>query len=275
MPSLNEPSVHQVDRSARQLRSTLVSEKNVSALQRGLLVMETVNENGPIGLSSIQNKCGLPKATVLRMLETLCSLGYVQFDSVKKVYQVGARALALSNNFSFETHLLAVIEPVVERLRVKLGWPSDVAVFQHDKMVIVDTNRRPGMLSANRTIGSRVPIMPSATGRAYLAALQTHERDQIVSKLKQSDDPFEKTAKDSKYIERLVSETIGRGYAISNQEFLPGNIGAAVPILHDGKVVCVINFIALAKVSTLDKIQRESVPLLLQTKEEIEELLSR
>lgn len=252
-----------------------MSQKHVSALQRGLLVMETVNEHGPIGLSSIQGLCGLPKATVLRMLETLCSSGYVQFDNEKKIYQVGARALALSNNFSFENHLLTVIRPVVEDLRSKLGWPSDVAVFQHDKMVIVDTNRKPGMLSANRTIGSRIPIMASATGRAYISALEKKERDELVMRLASSEDPFEKLARKINHVEALVAETVERGYAVSDQEFLSGNIGAAVPIVHDAKVVCVINLIALARVSSLDVVQRESVPLLLHAKRKIEGLLKK
>ncbi|WP_282042250.1 IclR family transcriptional regulator domain-containing protein [Halomonas alimentaria] len=250
-----------------------MSVKQISALQRGLLVLEAVNEHGPIGLTALKEITGFPKASVLRILETLRHQGYIHFDEADKEYVISARSLALSNNFSFEMHSLRVVKPVVEKLRDSLGWPSDVAIYQHDKMVIADTNRRPGMLSANRTVGSRVPMLVSATGRAYLAAIKAVERAQIIERLKEATDPYEQAAKDAALVERIVRETQARGYALSNQEYMAGNIGAAVPIVHGQSVICVINLIALAKVSSLEEVENESVPLLLEAKAEIEKRL--
>lgn len=249
----------------------MASTPPVNALLRGLLVLEAVNAYGPVGLSEVRNHTGIPKATALRLLESLRQAGYLTFDEWSRTYNVSLRALALSNNVSQDSRLVETVRPVMERLRQRLGWPSDLAVFQSGKMVIVDTNRRPGMLSSNRSIGSRVPIMASATGRVYLANISTEEQEKLIGALRTSADPFEKLARNAGAVDRIIKETRERGYAISNQEFLKGNRGAAVAIKQDEKVVCVVNLIAIASLVTLEEVEKRYVPMLLQAKSEIEE----
>ncbi len=246
----------------------------VNALMRGLLVLEAVNAYGPAGLSQVQHHTGIPKATVLRLLESLRQAGYLTFDADSRTYQVGLRALALSNNVSSDDNLLQIARPIMARLREKMGWPSDLAVFQHDKMVIVDTNRQPGILSSNRSIGSRVPMLASATGRAYLAAVPEAEQQRILLHLKDATDPFEKLARDPAAVQRILTETARRGYALSDQEFLKTNRGAAVAVMRGPQVVCVINLIAVAALATLADVEQRYVPMLFEAKAELEQKLA-
>lgn len=248
----------------------MASTPPVNALLRGLLVLEAVNAYGPVGLSEVRNHTGIPKATALRLLESLRQAGDLTFDEWSRTYNVSLRALALSNNVAQDNRLVETVRPVIERLRLKLGWPSDLAVFQSGKMVIVDTNRRPGMLSSNRSIGSRVPIMASATGRAYLANIPAAEQEKLVSALRTSSDPFEKLARNAGAVERIIRETRDRGYALSNQEFLKSNRGAAVAVKRGDEVVCVVNLIAIASLVTLEEVEKRYVPMLLEAKAEIE-----
>lgn len=251
----------------------MVSSLPVNALLRGLIVLEAVNAYGPVGLSDLQRHTGIPKATALRLLESLRQAGYLTFDSHARTYKVSLRALALSNNVSSENHLVELARPIMERLRLKLGWPSDLAVFQHDKMVIIDTNRQPGMLSSNRSIGSRVPMLASATGRAYLAAVAPSERERLLEMLRASSDPFEKLATNLTAAQKMLAETEKRGYALSDQEFLKTNRGAAVAVMNGETVACVINLIAIASLVLLDEVERRYVPMLFEAKAEMEEQL--
>ena len=245
----------------------------VNALLRGLLVLEAVNTYGPAGLSQLWRHTGLPKATALRLLESLRQVGYLTFDPDAQTYRVSLRTLALSNNVSFEHQMMEVARPVMARLREKLGWPSDLAVFQHDKMVIVDTNRQPGMLSTNRSIGSRVPLMASATGRIYLASTSKEERSRLLDSLATSTDPFEQLAKDRSAAERLLDKTAKRGYGISDQEFLKTNRGAAVAIMRGTEVVAVINLIAIASLVSIEEVKKRYVPMLFEAKADFEQQL--
>ena len=245
----------------------------VNALLRGLLVLEAVNTHGPVGLAQLWRHTGLPKATTLRLLESLRQAGYISFDTKAQTYRVSLRTLALSNNVSFEDQMLEVARPIMARLRERLGWASDLAVLQHDKMVIVDTNRQPGMLSTNRSIGSRVPLMASATGRIYLASTSEQERSRLLDLLATSPDPFEQLAHDRPAAERLLSQTAKRGYGLSDQEFLKTNRGAAVAVMRGNEVVCVINLIAIATLVSIDEVKKRYVPMLLDAKAEFEQEL--
>jgi IclR family mhp operon transcriptional activator len=251
----------------------MASTPPVNALLRGLLVLEAVNTHGPAGLSQLWRHTGLPKATVLRLLESLRQVGYLSFDPDSQTYRVSLRTLALSNNVSFEHQMMDVARPLMARLRARLGWPSDMAVFQHDKMVIVDTNRQPGMLSTNRSIGSRVPMMASATGRIYMASTSAQERSRLLDSLALSTDPYEQLARDRVAAERLLAQTARRGYGLSDQEFLKTNRGAAVPIMRGNEVVCVINLIAIASLVSIEDVKKRYVPMLLDAKAEFEEQL--
>lgn len=248
----------------------MASTPPVNALLRGLLVLEAVNTCGPAGLSQLWRRTGLPKATVLRLLESLRQAGYLSFDPEDQTYRVSLRTLALSNNVSFEYQMMEVARPVMGRLRARLGWPSDLAVFQHDKMVIVDTNREPGFLSNNRSIGSRVPMLASATGRIYLASTSVQERTQVLDALARSTDPYEQLARDRAAAERLLAQTAKRGYGLSNQEFLKTNRGAAVAVMCGGEVVCVINLIAIASLVSIEDVKKRYVPMLFDAKAEFE-----
>ncbi len=248
----------------------MTSSPTVTSLLRGLSVLEAVNTHGPAGLSQLVRHTSLPKATVLRMLESLRHAGYISFDPESQTYRVGLRSLALSNSVSFEDQMLEIARPVMARLRERLGWPSDLAVFQHDKMVIVDTNRKLGMLSTNRTIGSRIPLMASATGRAYMASTSPQERNRLLDMLATSPDPFEQLAKDRPAAEKMLAQTARRGYGLSNQEFLKTNRGAAVAVMRGDEVACVINLIAIATLVSMDEVEKRYVPMLLEAKAELE-----
>ena len=138
----------------------------VNALHRGLPILRAIND-GHAQLREISAATKLPKSTIARMLETLVAGGYVAQDE-KKGYHVTARVLALSRGYNANEFLLKAAQPVLEGLRRHQIWPSDLAVFDQDAMVILDTGRDPGTLSLNRTVGSRLPVLVTSLGRAFL-----------------------------------------------------------------------------------------------------------
>lgn len=246
----------------------------VAALLKGLRVLEVVNEIGPATLSQIHRAARLPKASTLRVLETLCHAGYVLLMPEERRYVVAARVLSLSNNYRPDEVLLSASRPIMQRLRSETGWPSDLALYQGGKMVIVDTSREPGMLSINRSVGARVPVTPTAIGRAYLAFCPDEERERVLAEIARDDDPAEALARDPAAMRRLVEETRERGYALSNQEFVKTIRAAAVPVMREGAVGCVCNIIALAQAVSLGQLESLYVPQLMSVRREIERAIS-
>lgn len=247
----------------------------VTALLRGLKVLEAVNRLGPARLRDIQDASGLPKASTVRALDTLRHGGYVTVDSENREYLVAARALSLSNNYRADQALLTVAAPILQELREATGWPSDLAVYQAGKMVITDTNRRPGSFSVNRKVGTRVSVMLTAIGRVYLAFCNDADRSAILDTLMASGEPEERSAHDTGAVESMVAEIRARGYAINERESVPTIRAVAVPVLHDGRVLCSFNVIGLAQAVPICDFEATYIPMLMTARQRIEDALSK
>lgn len=243
----------------------------VSAVLKGLKVLEAVNRLGPASLREITEVTGLPKASTVRLLETLVHAGYISVMNDARRYIVTARVLSLSNNFRPDQALLAVAAPVLKTLREKTGWPSDLALYQHGKMVIADTNRQPGTFSINRSVGSRVPMTSTALGRAYLAFCPDAERAAILDLLAPLQEPDEALADSRDKLEKLIKKVRKQGYATSNQELMKTIRAVAVPVRHDDQVVCCFNIIVPAQVMSLTELEQKYVPLLTAAARDIEQ----
>jgi len=247
----------------------------ITALMRGLKILEAVNRLGPVRLTDIQTATGLPKATVLRVLDTLRHGGYVTMTPDGREYLVAARTLSLSNNYAADEALIATAAPILQELRDATGWPSDLAFYQAGKMVIADTNRRPGSFSVNRKIGTRVSVMLTAIGRVYLSFCEADERAAIIETLLASDDPEERSARDAQALDALITRTRERGYAINERESVATIRAAAVPVMHQGRVMCAFNVIGLAQAVPMQEFENTYIPMLMQARERIETALER
>lgn len=244
----------------------------VSALLKGLKVLEAVNRLGPASLRDITDATGLPKASTLRLLGTLQYAGYVSVLSEARRYIVTARVMSLSNNFQSDEALLAVARPVMKALREKTGWPSDLAICQHGKMVIADTDREPGAFSLNRKVGSRVPMTTTSLGKVYLALCSNQEREHIFSHLEAVDDPDEEKSMTREKFKDLAKKIREQGYATSDQEKGKAIRAVGVPVMQEGRVICAFNVIVPAQVISLAKLEMDYVPLVKAAARKIEAL---
>lgn len=236
----------------------------VSASLKVLEVLEALNAIGPAGLTAIHKRCGLPKATTLRMLETLRSAGFATYDPRQKIYAVGLRALALSRGYNAAEEIVNIARPIVADLRADLGWPSDIVVCQNDQLVIADTNTEMAQFSVVRFrgAGSTVPFTISATGRAWLAFCHADLRNRVLK----FDNPHPQESRDlmanPDRLHAILAETARRGYGLQSGEFFDSEAGAGVPVFVRGELRCCLNIITARNAVPVEQIERQYVPRL-------------
>jgi IclR family mhp operon transcriptional activator len=229
----------------------------VNAVVRALDVLRLINRLDHASITEIHKQTGLPKPTVLRMIETLVGCGYVVRVAGKSTYEATGRCLLLSNGFRAHTRVTAVASPLLSAFRKKIGWPSDFGIFDNDAMVIAVTSREFGVMSLNRKVGERTPLLLSALGRAYFAFCPEDEKERILELLRNSTNPLDKPAKNPAVARRMLEETKARGFALTDRGYLDtvyeGAIwGIGVPVIGGGRVLAAMNVMFLRNAMSLD-----------------------
>jgi len=240
--------------------------KAVSASLRALAVLEALNDMGPSGLTAVARRTGLPKATALRMLETLRGAGFATYDPEAKEFAVGVRALSLSHGYRPADAVVAIARPIVADLRADLGWPSDIVICQDDQLVIADTTSvgAPFSIVRRRGPGSHLPYTISATGRAWLAFCEPEQR----ARIQRFERPHPHESLDlmasPERLAAIVDETARRGYGVQSGEFFDAEAGAAVPVMVNGQLACCLNVVTARNAVPLEQIEARYVPRLLE-----------
>ena len=73
--------------------------KQVRALERGLDLLEGLNENDGADIASLAERTGLPRGTAYRMMETLIAKGFVTKGPDGASYWLTKKVRVLSSGF--------------------------------------------------------------------------------------------------------------------------------------------------------------------------------
>ncbi len=237
------------------------STKNVNSLTRGLELLLLLNRQGPCQVRDLYRLTGMPKPTIVRMLATLRESGYVT-QNADNSYRVTAKTLALAMGFNTADELLAVARPLIEAFREEHAWPCDLAIFDRDAMVIMETSQLPGTLSLNRGIGTRLPLTPTALGRAYLAFCPDSELEEILTRLRSSGDPAESLMKEEPRLHAILQSAHQRGYAVSDEGFQKKARILAAPVMAGNRVLACVNVMVIASAMTMEQTESAFAPAL-------------
>lgn len=215
-----------------------------------MAVLRALNESNGSTVGELARSTGIPRPSLYRLLETLCELGYLrQAPHDVRRYELTLLVRTLSDGFNDEPWVRSVAQPVMEALQREIVWPTDLSTFFGNSMYLRGTTRRHSPLTIDTaTAGLRLPMLLSASGRAYLAFCNDAEREAILANLRCSQAPEDKLAHDIRHVRNLISITRKKGYGERHGEIFAKTGAIAIPIRRDGHVLaCLsISFIASA-----------------------------
>jgi IclR family mhp operon transcriptional activator len=238
----------------------------IIALQRGLSVLAVVNKGKSVSVKTIYEETRLHKATIIRMLETLVHEGYVA-KTARSTYVPTGRTVLLSQGYDLARRVGDIAGPVLAEFRRGIAWPSDIALYNDDNMLVVQTSRDHGPLYFKREIGYRAPILSTSIGQAYLAFCDAEHRGRIIERLATIPDPRNALSRDRATLERNLAEVRAKGFATMHRSYsmqeYGGKVWAMGAPVHDGQnVYAGINIMMLKSAcSELQAINRFLGPL--------------
>ena len=229
----------------------MVSYRPVTAALRGLEVLAATSRlGGSATLAELHRVTGLDKSTILRMLETLEHAGFVVREDDRRTYQITGKTLQLSAGYDRHRAVGAIVAPALSAFRTAVGWPSDVAILDHDAMLVVETSREVGPMYLNRRPGYRAPVLATSLGLAYLAHCADGERAALLARAADDPAPWNDLARDPPLAERTLAAIRARGFATMSPHYeareYAGRISSlGVPITRNGRIYAAINILYL------------------------------
>lgn len=231
--------------------------KTIDALARGLEVLRSLEERRGQSLAELHRATGVPKASLLRILDTLEQGGFAWRAIADGRYR---RRVSLIFRPGLDDELLRIGEiaaPFLESLRRKVIWPSDVLVFRNLRMELVETSRRQSNLGVTTyPIGFRVEMFLSAPGRAFLAFCTDAEREAVLADAAAHPPTLARARQvlAGGELPAILDEARRLGYASRDPLFggteekemqlYDDRIDAiAVPVRHDGKLLAIMNLV--------------------------------
>lgn len=241
------------------------------SLARGLSVLRHLNEYGASTVVEIANAVSLSRPAVYRALEELCRAGYVRKSDTNTSYEITHLVRRLANGFSEEAWIREIAAPVLRELQRRIVWPADLATLYDGAMYLSETTRIHSPLTIDRAaVGLRLPLLLSATGRAYLAFCPESERKSLLTRLARSSEPLDAKARDPRWINSMLRTARNRGYGHRFGDFMPETGSIALPIKHRDRVMACLNITFIASALTPEQAAERHLPDMRQSVRTIE-----
>lgn len=180
-----------------------------------------------VSLQGLVDETGLPKPTLHRMLQQLEGAGLLQRESDGRHYSTGVRLRRLAENLLLNNTHHGARRAVLRHLVQEIGESCNITALAGSEVVYLDRVETAAPLRFYLHPGSRVPAHCSASGKMFLAQMSPLQRHRLLAHA-----PLERytgqTVVDPQQLELEIQRVKRQGYAIDDEEFLPGLVCVAV-----------------------------------------------
>lgn len=250
------------------------SRQAVGTLARGLAILHCFRaEDRVIGTQEIARRTGLPKATVSRLAATLADLGYLRFVPEVGKYALSSQVLTLGYAALGRSGIGEIARPFIHDLISSGDCAVAISIRDELDMMFVELARLPSAILLNLTVGARIPMLLSAPGRAYLAAAEETERQELFESLaRREGEAWPKMKRD---VEAAVDQAQRQGFAeaIGSWRREHNAIGTALRDPTTGEIYT-LSLGGLASVLPRERLVGEFAPRLLAAAKAISSRLS-
>jgi IclR family mhp operon transcriptional activator len=214
----------------------------VNAVCRALHILKVANEKSVVTVNSIHAETGIPRPTIVRMLETFMHEGYIVRDNMCGGYRVTEKVAELSAGYSGISRVIEIARPLAIGLTRQIKWPIGLGVIDGDAIEILYwTGTISPVVHTNTVLGKRPDLLRSAMGRAYMAFCDEEERERHISRIRATSPAEFGPSEETAFRHRL--ERIRRaGYATRDPRTEPVRMTTfGVPILEKEKIEAVMS----------------------------------
>lgn len=163
--------------------ASAVDRKFITALGRGLDVLRCFGPRDRwLANQDISARTGLAKPTVSRLVYTLTRLGFLRHAHSPRKYALGSAAVSLGYSALTQIDIRRAARPLLHALSQQTNASVHLAINDALHMQVIDTYWHSSAFVID--IGSRVPVVTTSLGRAYLCAIPEDERKALIDEIR-------------------------------------------------------------------------------------------
>jgi IclR family mhp operon transcriptional activator len=204
-----------------------------------LQLLEELNRHHVAPLDTLHKATALPKSTIVRLLKSLCAMGYVANDRRQGGYAVTSRVKSLSNGFHGDPLVVEAARPWAIAFTRQHQWPVAIAVRDGISVAVRFSTIPDSPVSPfHATLNMRLSLLGRGLGRAYIAFCSPGERSELLDLLAQSGERENMFARDRGRALAMLTAIRRQGFAERDPLVEPRSSGTiAVPIIVDDRVL--------------------------------------
>lgn len=212
---------------------------SVQSIRRAFDVLGTLGD-GPLGVTEVADRAGLPKSTAARLLATLVSEGAVEQVPGNTSYRLGPRLITLSAGFSLARSLAAIARPTLIDLAEASGEAAGLAMPDGDLVHYIDQVDTVQPVLVRDWTGARIPLHAVSSGQVLLAFRTPAAIERYLERPMERFTDGTLTEPDS--VRERLREVRRQGCIWARDEFEDGISSIAAPIADaSGEVIAAVH----------------------------------
>ncbi|MDO5409641.1 MAG: IclR family transcriptional regulator [Lachnospiraceae bacterium] len=190
----------------------------IQAVERAMMILESISHKGSMGLNELHNELKLNKASLLRLAYTLTECGYLDKNPSTGIYSLTLKPYEIGLNAVQNLDKISLISSTLADLSRETGRIAQFSVEDKNKVLCLQSiGQREPSFSVYTNVGRRSPLYCTSAGKAILS---TYSNSDILERWDSLDvmQLTEYTLTDSTKFLQDISLTRQRGYALDIQE---------------------------------------------------------
>lgn len=212
------------------------TSQGIKSLEAAISVFSALaRREGPVSLTELARTCAMQPSTVHRYLVTFQRTGLVRQDRGSGRYDLGREALQIGLAAIARHEFVAEAADRLAELSDATGMTAMISVWGSMGATVIRWERGPMPTVSSIGLGSRLPLLYSASGRVFLAwarpeLVQRHLAKEMrhLSRNPRLCPDFTCTAKGVADLAARIREA---GHAAIGSHYIPGLVSVAAPVL--------------------------------------------
>ncbi|GIL38427.1 IclR family transcriptional regulator [Roseiterribacter gracilis] len=184
----------------------------------------------PVTVAEIASDLSLPRGTVHRLCVRLEREGWLAREPDGRHFTIGAQAEMVASHAQQHSSRRASRHSILERLSERVGATCNFTTLSGQDVLYLDRVETSWPLALQLRPGSLVPTYCTASGKLLLATIDDARRSRLIETM-DIQRLTERTVTDRAHLRTMLSNVAACGYALDDEEFMPGLIALAVPVI--------------------------------------------